>query len=110
MLLTAAFSAVAYLTNVVMEHRGTQERAWVPLTAFEKQKVTQQKNHKSYEFLKLNDAHPIRSFSCPKAQTLRFIPTFVVNCLYEGEGERKKAWKIKMNRFNLEKIVLYQSP
>ena len=46
-----------------------------------------------------------------RSKTLRFIPTFVAKLtLLRERGHRKSAYNIKLNRFNLGKIILYHAP
>lgn len=76
-----------------------------------KKKVTQQKNHNSYKFLNLMMHIQLDHSTVQRSKTLRFVPTFVAKLtLLRERGHRKSAYNIKLNRFNLGKIILYHAP
>lgn len=90
-LLTLAFSTMAYLCWCGNGVQGDMRMSLGSLTAFEKKKVTQQKNHNSYEFLTLMMLIQLDHSAAQKYKTFKFIPTFAVKLSFwggRGKGRR----------------------
>lgn len=94
--------------DVVMEMGGYENefgfsnRLW--------KKVTQQKNHNNYEFLNLMMLIQPDYSTAQRSKLSGSYLLLLQIYFFEGEGERKRICKIMINRFNLEKTVLYHAP